>query len=76
MIKDYVNSIETQTESSQDFSETYRVKVDYLLNDFEEFKRFVTSEISTLKSIFTSPNDTIPFKQPTEESMGDKVKEL
>ena len=70
MIKDYVNSIETQTESSQDFSETYRVKVDYLLNDFEEFKRFVTSEISTLKSIFTSPNDTIPFKQPTEESMG------
>ena len=27
----------------------------------------MTSEISTLKSIFTSPNDT---KQPTEEIMG------
>ena len=58
------------TASSKDFSETYREKVEYLLNDFGKFKRFVASEISTLKSIFTSPNDTIPFKQPTEEIIG------
>ena len=56
-IKNHVNSIETQTASSKDFSETYREKVDYLQNDFEEFKRFVTSEMSALKSIFSSPND-------------------